>query len=38
MKHLAQGYWVANVVFELAFFWVHCRALALVAFITVVMG
>ena len=36
MKHLAQGHRVASVVFGLAFFWVHCRAL--VAFVTVLMG
>lgn len=38
MRHLAQGHWVANVIFALAFFWVPCRALASVVFFSMLMG
>lgn len=34
-KQLAQGHWVANLVFGLAFFWMHCGALASVALVAV---
>lgn len=38
MRHLARGHWVANAIFALAFFWVPCRALASVAFFSMLMG